>query len=55
LAPDLEEYSDLTESEFATRFHHSPIRRAKHAGFLQTVRIALRNASATDRRSIGWK
>jgi epoxyqueuosine reductase len=53
LAPDLEECSGLTESEFATRFHHSPIRRAKHAGFLQTVRIALRNASATDRRPIG--
>lgn len=52
LAPDLEECAGLTESEFAARFHQSPIRRAKHAGFLRTVRTALRNASAADRRPI---
>ncbi|HKN87454.1 MAG TPA: tRNA epoxyqueuosine(34) reductase QueG [Nitrospiraceae bacterium] len=48
LAPDLEECARLTESEFTARFRQSPIRRAKHAGFLRNVTTALRNASAAD-------
>jgi len=49
LAPDLEECAGLTESEFTARFRQSPIRRAKHAGFLRNITTALRNARAANR------
>lgn len=43
LAPNLNELSKLDESTFTTVFHQSPIRRAKHQGFLRNVAIAKRN------------
>lgn len=49
LAPRLVDCAGLTESEFTTRFRHSPIRRAKHGGFLRTVSLAMENAAATQR------
>jgi epoxyqueuosine reductase len=45
LAPLLTELSDLTDREFAAIFHRSPIRRAKHAGFVRNVGVALKNVS----------
>ncbi|MGH7165422.1 MAG: tRNA epoxyqueuosine(34) reductase QueG, partial [Nitrospiraceae bacterium] len=43
LAPRLSALAESSEAEFATWFRLSPIRRAKHAGFLRNVRTALRN------------
>ena len=43
LSPHLYELSELDESTFTTVFHQSPIRRAKHQGFLRNVAIAQRN------------
>ena len=43
LAPLLTELSDLTDPDFAATFPRSPIRRAKHAGLLRNVRVALKN------------
>lgn len=50
LAPNLAECAGLSEPEFTARFRHSPIRRAKHGGFLHNVTTALRNAGPADRR-----
>ncbi|HET6675718.1 MAG TPA: tRNA epoxyqueuosine(34) reductase QueG [Nitrospiraceae bacterium] len=41
LAPDLRELEMLTEAEFASAFRRSPIRRAKHRGFMRNVSLAL--------------
>ncbi|MEW6246422.1 MAG: tRNA epoxyqueuosine(34) reductase QueG [Nitrospirota bacterium] len=46
LAPVLVHLAVQRESEFASTFRHSPIRRARHAGFLRNVGIALRNTRA---------
>lgn len=43
LAPRLSDLAESSEADFATWFRQSPIRRAKHAGFLRNVRTALRN------------
>jgi epoxyqueuosine reductase len=43
LAPDLAALSTMSEQEFAATFRRSAIRRAKHAGFLRNIRIALMN------------
>jgi epoxyqueuosine reductase len=43
LAPQLDNCAHMTESEFTEQFRMSPIRRAKHTGFLQNVAIAFRN------------
>jgi len=43
LAPQLDHCARMTESEFAERFRLSPIRRAKHAGFLRNIAMAFRN------------
>ncbi|HEV8540111.1 MAG TPA: tRNA epoxyqueuosine(34) reductase QueG [Nitrospiraceae bacterium] len=43
LSPNLAGLNGLDEDEFASTFRGSPIRRAKHAGFLRNVRIARRN------------
>jgi len=43
LAPDLAALSTMNEQEFAATFRRSAIRRAKHAGFLRNIRIALLN------------
>jgi len=45
LAPLLAELSELTDREFAATFQRSPIRRAKQAGFVRNVRVALKNLS----------
>lgn len=42
-APELDALSELHEDEFRARFRHSPVRRAKHAGLLRNVKIAMRN------------
>lgn len=43
LAPQLDHCARMTESEFADRFRLSPIRRAKHVGFLRNIAMAFRN------------
>jgi epoxyqueuosine reductase len=43
LAPKLETLAGLTEPDFLRLFHGSPVRRAKHHGFLQNVRTAIEN------------
>lgn len=43
-APKLVEFLGMTREEFARRFRGSPIRRAKRAGFLRNVCIALGNS-----------
>jgi epoxyqueuosine reductase len=43
-APPLDELAALTEDEFRTRFHGSPIQRAKYAGFLRNVAVAMGNS-----------
>ena len=34
----------MTEDDFRSRFRHSPIQRAKYAGFLRNVAIAMGNS-----------
>ncbi len=43
-APPLDELAALTEEDFGSRFHGSPIQRAKYAGFLRNVAIAMGNS-----------
>ena len=43
-APPLEEIATLTEDGFRSRFRTSPVERAKYAGFLRNVAIAMGNA-----------
>lgn len=43
-APPLEEMASLTEANFREIFRDSPVRRAKYAGFLRNVAIAMGNA-----------
>jgi epoxyqueuosine reductase len=43
-APPLEELAALTEDDFRLRFRDSPIQRAKYAGFLRNVAIAMGNS-----------
>jgi epoxyqueuosine reductase len=43
-APRLEELAALTEDEFQSKFRGSPIQRAKHAGFLRNVAVAMGNS-----------
>ena len=43
LAPQLSALAEMSEDEFAAAFRRSPIRRAKHAGFLRNVKAALQN------------
>jgi len=47
-APRLSDLMDLTEEEFRRRFKGSPIRRAKRAGFLRNVAIALGNSKSPE-------
>jgi len=42
--PDLKDLMTITEEEFRSRFAQSPIRRAKYAGFLRNVAVALGNS-----------
>ena len=43
-APPLEELAGLTEDEFRSRFRDSPIQRAKYAGFLRNIAVAMGNS-----------
>lgn len=43
-APPLEKLAALTELEFREIFRHSPIQRAKYAGFLRNVAVAMGNS-----------
>jgi epoxyqueuosine reductase len=43
-APQLEDLAALTEDEFRSKFRGSPIQRAKYAGFLRNVAIAMGNS-----------
>ena len=43
-APPLEELAALTEDDFRSRFRDSPIQRARYAGFLRNVAIAMGNS-----------
>ena len=43
-APPLEELAALTEDQFREAFRNSPIQRAKYAGFLRNVAIAMGNS-----------
>ena len=43
-APNLEDLASLTEDEFRAQFAASPVQRAKYAGFLRNVAIALGNS-----------
>jgi epoxyqueuosine reductase len=45
LAPDLERLDAMTEQEFDSAFRKSPVKRAKRAGFLRNVRLAIKNAA----------
>lgn len=48
LVPNLIELLSLSEEAFNERFRHSPIKRAKRAGFLRNVAIALGNSQAPE-------
>jgi epoxyqueuosine reductase len=43
-APPLAKLAELTEEEFREMFRSSPVRRAKYAGFLRNVAVAMGNA-----------
>ncbi len=43
-APPLEKLAALTEDEFRAMFRDSPVKRAKYAGFLRNVAVAMGNA-----------
>ena len=43
-APPLEKLAQLTEEEFRRLFRSSPVRRARYAGFLRNVAVAMGNA-----------
>jgi epoxyqueuosine reductase len=51
LAPKLDVLAKLTEPEFTNQFRHSPVRRAKHHGFLRNVGVALRNLISSNSQS----
>jgi epoxyqueuosine reductase len=44
LAPDLERLAGMDERAFASTFRRSPLRRARHAGLLRNVRLAIKHA-----------
>jgi len=44
LAPPLEKLAALSEQDFRDLFRSSPVRRAKYAGFLRNVAVAMGNA-----------
>jgi epoxyqueuosine reductase len=46
-APPLEDLAALSEDEFRERFRGSPIQRAKYAGFLRNVAVAMGNSGLT--------
>jgi epoxyqueuosine reductase len=51
LAPPLAELAQITEEEFRAMFRSSPVSRAKYAGFLRNVAIAMGNAGRQEFRA----
>jgi len=49
-APSLERLAVLTEEEFRAVFRHSPVWRAKYAGFLRNVALAMGNSGLSEMR-----
>jgi epoxyqueuosine reductase len=43
-APPLDELAVMTEGEFGSKFRGSPVQRAKYAGFLRNVAVAMGNS-----------
>ncbi|MBV9294334.1 MAG: tRNA epoxyqueuosine(34) reductase QueG [Acidobacteriaceae bacterium] len=50
-APHLDAVARLTEKEFRTRFRHSPLWRAKYAGFMRNVFNAISNMAGIEESS----
>jgi len=46
--PDLREELHLTQADFSRKFKHSPIKRARRAGYLRNVTVALGNQQDPD-------
>ena len=46
LAPNLTEWSSMTQKEFSSKFSKSPVKRTKHAGLMRNVKLALRRSGA---------
>jgi epoxyqueuosine reductase len=44
LAPALDQLADLEEAQFGELYAHSPVQRAKYAGLLRNVAIAMGNS-----------
>jgi epoxyqueuosine reductase len=42
--PPLERLASITEEEFQEMFHGSPVERARYAGFLRNVAVAMGNS-----------
>ncbi len=51
LAPDLEQLAAMDEQSFTSTFRQSPLKRAKRAGFLRNVRLAIKNTATQIRWS----
>ncbi len=43
-APPLADLAELTEGDFRHKFKRSPVRRAKHSGFMRNTAIAIKNS-----------
>jgi epoxyqueuosine reductase len=50
VAPELRTLAGFSEAQFASIFRHSPIRRAKHNGFMRNLSLALSNEQGADAR-----
>jgi len=51
-APPLERLAAITEAEFREMFRHSPVRRARYAGFLRNVLVAIGNSRSARCRPV---
>jgi epoxyqueuosine reductase len=47
ISPDLVELSKFTKEEFSRRFHHSPVKRTKHAGLVRNARALLESQTSS--------
>jgi epoxyqueuosine reductase len=52
LAPPLAKLANITEEEFRTMFHGAPVSRARYAGFLRNVAIAMGNSGRPEFRPL---
>lgn len=51
LAADLDRLAVMDEQSFASTFRKSPLKRARHAGFLRNIRLAIKNTAAHNHQS----